>query len=267
MNRRASVRSAGTGDDEYAGVDREGLREMSGGNYMFRKPLVIVLALLGLITGCATDVVLRPASEATRAPGTGFGATATQSKVRIHVAAEAWNARPYTLSDKVTPLLVEIVNDSDQPLRLRYEEFKLEPASGPPLAALPPYEIHGSVVKAVPTPEYRTSRFSIAPYLAPFYPRYRAGVPYTWTSPYNYYDRYYPSFRRTNLPTADMLNKALPEGVLEPGGRMTGFLYFEDLDENRHDDRARVRFVANLVNAKSGASLGTVSIPFVAVAS
>lgn len=31
------------------------------------------------------------------------------------------------------------------------------------------------------------------------------------------------------LPTVDMIERALPEGVLDPGRRMSGFLYFEHL--------------------------------------
>jgi hypothetical protein len=55
-----------------------------------------------------------------------------------------------------------------------------------------------------------------------------------------------------------MIVKALPEGVLEPGGRVTGFVYFEEVE-----DVPRVRFVAQLVNASTGARFGTLTIPFV----
>ena len=51
-----------------------------------------------------------------------------------------------------------------------------------------------------------------------------------------------------------MVQKALPEGVLEPEGRITGFLYFEDADF----DPDRGTFVADLVDAKSLRRLGRI---------
>ena len=65
-------------------------------------------------------------------------------------------------------------------------------------------------------------------------------------------------FRRFQLPTGAMVQKALPEGVLEPGGRVTGFLYFEDIDVGK-DDRAT--FVTDLVNASGGETVGAIRIP------
>ncbi len=45
--------------------------------------------------------------------------------------------------------------------------------------------------------------------------------------------RYYPSER----PSADVINQALPEGVLEPGGHVNGFLYFQKAtDRSRYLD-------------------------------
>ena len=65
-------------------------------------------------------------------------------------------------------------------------------------------------------------------------------------------------FRRFQLPTGDMVQKALPEGVLEAGGRVTGFLYFEDIDVGK-DDTAT--FVTDLVNASNGETVGAIRIP------
>jgi hypothetical protein len=61
------------------------------------------------------------------------------------------------------------------------------------------------------------------------------------------------------LPTEDMLAKGIPEGVLEPEGRISGFLYFEKLPENLD----RITFEADLINARTGVTLGTMRIPFV----
>jgi hypothetical protein len=56
-----------------------------------------------------------------------------------------------------------------------------------------------------------------------------------------------------------MLAKGIPEGVLEPEGRISGFLYFEKLPDNLD----RITFEADLINARTGVTLGTVRIPFV----
>jgi hypothetical protein len=55
-----------------------------------------------------------------------------------------------------------------------------------------------------------------------------------------------------------MLAEALPEGVVQEGGKVSGFLYFEGV-ANRE---SRVEFVMNLVDASNGENFGQVSIPF-----
>lgn len=60
------------------------------------------------------------------------------------------------------------------------------------------------------------------------------------------------------LPTPEMLRRAVPEGMIEPGGELAGFLFLERIDP-RED---RVRFRADRVNARSGESFGEVTIPF-----
>jgi hypothetical protein len=64
---------------------------------------------------------------------------------------------------------------------------------------------------------------------------------------------------RVQLPTAEMLRKALPEGVLRPDGSMTGFLYF---DRPAHVQSATLTL--ELVNALDDRRIGAIDIPFVA---
>jgi hypothetical protein len=59
------------------------------------------------------------------------------------------------------------------------------------------------------------------------------------------------------MPTQDMLMQALPEGVLQPGDRLTGFLYIAD--KPRHGEHAR--FVANLVEANTGEPFARIDLP------
>ena len=62
------------------------------------------------------------------------------------------------------------------------------------------------------------------------------------------------------LPTQDMLVRAIPEGVLQPGGTVDGFLYFETVPKGVES----VTFTYQLHDANSRESLGTVQIPFAA---
>jgi hypothetical protein len=55
-----------------------------------------------------------------------------------------------------------------------------------------------------------------------------------------------------------MLRRALPEGTLEDGGALDGFLYFQDVGERE----GRVTLEARLVDARTGEQFGTLSIPF-----
>jgi hypothetical protein len=85
------------------------------------------------------------------------------------------------------------------------------------------------------------------------------GHGYPFYDPFFYDDYYYPIQVRVPLPTGDMVAMALPETVVEPGGRAEGFLYFE----RGWRDAAAVNFTARLVDAGSGAPVATIAIPFV----
>lgn len=55
------------------------------------------------------------------------------------------------------------------------------------------------------------------------------------------------------------LARALPEGVIEPGGKVSGFVYFPGVGA----DVKRVRLRADLVNAQTGETLVPLALPFV----
>jgi hypothetical protein len=56
------------------------------------------------------------------------------------------------------------------------------------------------------------------------------------------------------------VQRALPEGMLSPGGKAEGFVYFEALDR----DAGTVTISVDVVDAHSGETVGTARIPFVA---
>jgi hypothetical protein len=189
--------------------------------------------------------------------------TETMAGVTVTAEADAWRGVPADLI-RVIPLLVTIDNKSTRPLRVRYTEFALVDETKH-ASALPPFRIEGTetvgtsgALNAYP---YPLSGFYVAPYLSRFYPGL---TPFAGPFVYDpfFYTSYYPRFVELQLPTGDMVQKALPEGVLQPGGRMSGFLYFENVDIgdiNGDDDMGR--FLMDLVDASTTRAIGTVAIP------
>jgi hypothetical protein len=228
------------------------------------RPLSASLLALALLVGCsAPGTSLDPAPAAT----TVGPETAVNQVQGVRVTAEsgAWDGLARVRTE-VTPIRVTMQNGSSMPVRIRYSEFALVGPSGERYSALPPYGVEGSVedptlVEAydpVTTPAFTATGFRVAPYYGSVYPTL---TPYTSTFGYDpvYYDRYATVYRDIELPTEEMVEDVLPEGVLDPGGRISGFLYFEKVSASA----PRVRFRGDLVSATSGEVFGEVSIPFV----
>ncbi len=76
-----------------------------------------------------------------------------------------------------------------------------------------------------------------------------------------YYDNYYNYWDQIeySLPTTKMIYNALPEGELKNEGEISGFLYFEKLDNTK---AKRVDFRTDLINSKTGKNFAVISIPF-----
>jgi hypothetical protein len=173
--------------------------------------------------------------------------------VKLTVEADRWSARPANLT-QVIPLLVTLENNGTAPLRVRYDAFALRTPSGQWLPALPPFDIQGAeTVQVAERYPFAADGFFVSPYLWSRYPYFtRFDGPFYY-DPF-YYNSFYPVFKRVMLPTSDMVQMVLPEGVLQPGGRIAGFLYFE----TSNFDPDRGTFVADLVDAKSLRRLGRI---------
>jgi hypothetical protein len=230
---------------------------------MIKKTLILGLGALALGGGaCArTTAVPTPAPSATPIGGPGRGAVATAAGVRVAAHASAWQWGPADIDTKVTPILLELQNDGAVPVLVRYNRIALTDSVGHRFAAMPPYDTQGSLTEAytIRNPIYAFDRFEIAPYLGRWYPRFAL---YDGAFAFDpaYYTSYVTQYRRINLPTAEMVQRALPEGVLSPGGRVSGFVYFEPLDR---DARTLVLSV-EIVNAHTENTVAMARIPFVA---
>jgi hypothetical protein len=215
-----------------------------------RSPAAVALALAA--AACAHQAGLVPAPGAQVEPGRPLTAEETVAGVRVQVDAGAW--RGERRNDVLAPVRVDLTNGSGRPLRVTYAAFSLGNPHGFRLAALPPFQVAAQNATAVANPAFVGGGFLVAPWHARFYPH--LGV---WSGPLAfdapYYDQWYPAW--PSVPDQEVLRQALPEGVLEPGGHAQGFLYFR-----REKPGAAVEFLASLVDAATGQTFGTISIPF-----
>jgi hypothetical protein len=237
-----------------------------------------------LAASCVSETKLQPLPSA---PTTRSGAVTTEAEgVRLVADGDAWRGSPSNLENLVTPVAVRLENQSGRPLRIQQEDFTLQGESGFRYAALPPLELKeeglgvgGSgqvsfgvgVGMAVPwawAPGPFPSTYGWGPWGPGWYDPFFHGPwhgPWNdpWYGPYGYgsYGPYvggywYPP--PEPLPTRDMLRQALPEGTLEEGGTIAGFLYFQGVSERE----GHVTLQARLVDANTGEQFGTLSIPF-----
>ncbi|MGH7505074.1 MAG: hypothetical protein ACRELX_05470 [Longimicrobiales bacterium] len=218
----------------------------------------VAAVVLGTAT-CAPEPTLEPAPAAQPAPSDGHSATIEESGVRMTAWSRMWEADPRDLSSAVTPLLVELRNDGTQPLRVRFNEFELVNPAGQNFQAIPPFQIDAEIADPVRVPAYPFSGFYVAPYLSPYYPGLDPFVE-PWVYDATYYGPWITFWRERELPTGEMIEMALPEGVLEPGGVVKGFMYFEDVS----DDAQRVTLNFDLVSP-DGTPFGELTIPFTVI--
>jgi hypothetical protein len=234
---------------------------------MVRTSSSIAACIAFALTGCMKESRLEPAPAALMPAGTnvvGGESVVTQTElVSVKADVRAWRGDRSVL-ERVTPVRVTIENRGDAPLRIQYSSFALVAPSGEHFAALPPFRVEGlprepavqQGVPAIASPQFEHSGFAVAPYLAPVYPNVTA-----YQGPFDYdpvyYDTSYGYWGEEIRPTEEMTRAAIPEGVLEPQGRLGGFLYFQKVE-----GVDQVNLTIDLVDASTGTRLGRVSIPF-----
>lgn len=279
------------------------------GKSVLRKIMAVAsVILIFVLIGCSGQSQLVPGPGTEVIPGNSTAVGATAEGVHMVVDAAGWTGNQAILQE-ITPLRVTIENNSGKPLLIRYRDFAITSTAGKYYAALPPYEIKGTVstpyvatgYPTIASPDFEYNGFLIAPYYHSIYP----GIPTTrddedfrharqmrhdemrnheggyrhgrgkgdegddfdfgnddWLfwDPY-YYGGYYTYWNTISLPTPGMLKRAIPEGVIKDGGRLSGFLYFEEVSPKLK----MVNFRTDLVDAQDGSIFGTISIPFVVI--
>ena len=228
-----------------------------------------LLAAWMFAAGCVSTPELRPPATATT---TRTGAPLAEGEgVRLIARGDRWKGNPTNLPSIVTPVLVQLENKSAHPLRIDYADFVLVGGSSFEYAALSPFQLREEGQSAVGGSGFEGSVAPSGPVVVtparwghfghgwhvwgpgwygpgwydPFYGPYAYGYGYGYPPP-------------EPLPTQDMTRAALPKGTLAPGGTLSGFLYFQNVVQRE----GQVTLQAKLVDATTGESFGTLSIPF-----
>lgn len=225
----------------------------------------LIAAMLSVLAleACATEKVLEPASGAQLAPGRPHVAETSGAGVTVKVAADSWKGDPQDLGRLFTPVRVTITNTSGKTLRVSYRDFSLSGGSGFQYAAIPPIKARGSLSlrEAPQSPSFEQAgwehhRFFVAPHYSYLYPGLAP-----WPGPFAYDPLYYDGFYARwpeRLPTQDILSEALPEGAVQSGGSVSGFVYFQSVTGRE----SAVQFEMTLVDASDGQAFGMLAIPF-----
>ena len=232
---------------------------MRGTNALSRVPgarlrpqgIACALLLATLSAACAHDDVIEP-GELLRGEE---DASARVAGVRVRVFGDPALALPAFAVDDVTAVRLVVENHGDEPVRLRYRELSLVEPDGRQRLALPPV-----VVDAVPPAGVSTAFQHTRFLVAPGYERVHTSLA-AWTGPFAHDPYYAPTYYARwapPLPTTELVSRALPEGVLEPGGRVDGLVYFEGVSPLSGE----VTLVVQLVSAESAALLGNAHIAF-----
>jgi hypothetical protein len=207
------------------------------------------LAVAGAIAGsvaCAPFLDRRVAP-----PVTGRGTAAAAAGVRIIVDANEWRG---SLVETLIPVLLTIDNGSERPLRVRYRDLWLA-TGGASRAVLPVFDLAQKDPRVPSRYSYPWHAFHLAPHLIRFYRGFWTDA-WAFAHDRQYYDARYRQLTALISPTREMMRRALPEGVLERGGYITGVLYF------RKPAGPTTR-VMDLIDAASIERFGVVDIAFI----
>jgi len=262
--------------------------------YRLRRILAATtIGALLILLGCAPGPALHPATDAAGDPQS---PTAEAASVVVTAQPGEWEGTPDQI-DGYTPVRVRFENNGDRPVRVRYTDFQLT-AGDSTITPVDPRAIEGTAYASAHDHGYGAGGgyshrdFHVASHhlglartghsLHNFGHGFGHGVGHGLGhgfSPYGFgygglgfsrfgyggYGYGSPS-RAVKLPTRDMLVAALPEGFLEPGGHVEGFVYFptEEMPRSADGERAvSAPLTVTIVDAETSTTLGDLSIPFV----
>jgi hypothetical protein len=208
----------------------------------FIRRWVAVGVVLVLAGGCAAEVARRPAAPTEPA-------VAVVDDVEIAVGGVPWRGWPADLGRIVTPVHVLVVNRGTAPVRVAHEEFALVGADGQRFGAILPTEVRGVVYDpppaAMPSAGFAPGADVIGDWV------FRGQATPSEVDPGRVGEQF-------GLPSKDVLERALPEGVVEPSAAASGFVYFE---RRAGAHAGPVELSARLLDARTGEPLVRAVIP------
>lgn len=213
---------------------------------VMRRLLAPAAALL-LLAGCVAGA--RPLAADSGAEAR--GSATTTPDVEIVARAGAWRGWPSDLARFVTPIHVTVVNLGAVPVRVSHDDFVLALADNRQLAAVLPTEVRGTIYQPPPSPLSSTGFVLGADGYGPGRDWVLPGS--AWNAAADPVARVGEPFA---LPSPDVLDRALREGVLQPGGTASGFVYFA-----RGPHAGQVELTVRLVDAWTGQRLGRAVVP------
>jgi hypothetical protein len=108
-----------------------------------------------------------------------------------------------------------------------------------------------------PGPGYLVyNRFFVAPHMRFYYPYL---TPFGDRFLYDpiYYDQHYRYWQTRRAVSREVRALAIPEGVIDAGGRVSGYVFFEHVPA--HEGQATLH--ADLLDARDGRPVAAVSVP------
>jgi hypothetical protein len=189
--------------------------------------LTLIACGAALAAGGCGHGTLIPANSATVVPGAPEAAYSVVDGVRCSADVGAWSEDAKPLPDFVVPVKVRIKNASGRPIQVLYEDFVLAGKNGHsyrPLPIVPLDESDGERPTAI-EPIYSSTKFFVGPRLHDVYPTldmWTADLPRDQAL----YEKQFRRWGHARL-ARQAIRMALPEGVLDDGGTISGFLYFE----------------------------------------
>ena len=215
--------------------------------------VAVALPFLG-VCGCGHGVLV-PASSAKIIAGAPKAAFQEAAGVRCSADTGAWPERAAKPPDEVVAVKVRIRNESGKAIRLLAEDFVLIGKGGQKYRPVPVLPLDGENLPRL-NPVYASTKFYVAPRFRDAYPTLEP-----WSARLErddaLYDRQFGRWGKRR-PTIEMVRMALPDGVLDDGGLISGFLFFE----SPLGDEERVMFQADFQQGDGSGTVASIEIPF-----
>ena len=185
------------------------------------------------------------------------------SDVQVRVNPITETSR-YQNEPEYHPARVEIRNRGDRPLRVRYDAFALEAGGTAQAGAVPVLLIDRADdnmpgIGGLSGAAWEQRDFEIAGDYAVLYPDMQAYEGAFEATTVDAYRSRAGDREPMSIHDEELLASTIPEGVIMPGGRVEGIVWFEDLVQTAD---STLVFTMDLVDASTGEEFGTIEVPF-----